>query len=269
MKNIEFDDKPLSFEIIIDEDAAVIYFSLHPTLNSQMTSVISGFEFEDSDERFRMTKFILPKDSGWGYGKVFKRSEKYCADDWVCWECSLPYKPFAQKIIEIALSMSYLVTAICINDNDSLPASQNQYLELNYLTRGKDISNGGAFSFAYSREVLDYNKYWVENEPKREDDILNCMRKIYTHLAGKRLSRNMESDFNIGLFHAESRFPTFRVPGNCACIGPSEYSSPRYPGARYVPHNIDSKIQQLSLLSGVIKLANMARLHYNQEITKQ
>jgi hypothetical protein len=126
------------------------------------------------------------------------------------------------------------------------------------LVKSHDYRNGGAFSFFYSREVLDYcETIWHQHE--RYDGIVDCMKKFYARLAGKKDYSIMRHDFHIGQFQRNPRCPTFSCPGDCACIGPDHYTEKENNGARYVPHNIDTKVQQLTLLTGAIKLANMAR----------
>jgi hypothetical protein len=120
----------------------------------------------------------------------------------------------------------------------------------------KEHFHGGAFSFDYSKQVLNFCKKIWEDE-KLYDSVLGSMKKIYHHLSGRE--KIWDGSFYIGQSQGNPRWPFFRCPGDCACIGPDHNWEGDEYGSGFYSHNVDTKIQQLTLLAGAIKLANLAR----------
>lgn len=263
MKHMIFNDVPHTHEITINEDAISISFSLRPDLNEFVKKLLGGTNrhAEFYEKECGLSKYIPPNESTWGYGKIFKLELKKVSDNsWVTWECKLPQKPDWKKLDEISASISDLAIAISLFDPMDEVFDSHQFMSLEcVIVKSHNCLNGGSFSFFYSKEVLDYTVTIWEDEEKYFG-IMDCMKKFYGRMAGKRDLDIMRHDFHIGQYQANPRCPTFRCPGNCACISPEHLSRTDEYGARYVPHNIDSKIQQLTLLAGVIKLANIARV---------
>lgn len=265
MRHIIFESVPHTHEIVIDEENAIISFSLRPNLNDFVFQLLGGTNMraEYTAKECKISAFIKPNEKGWGYGRVFQLGKSQVENDWVTWDCKLPYRPDWKKLDEISASISDLSVAISLFESKGEEFKDHQFLSLDcVIVKSQDYLNGGSFSFFYSKEVLDFaatiwGDNWIESEKYLA--ILNCMKKIYAHVAGKKYFYMMRDDFHIGQHQANPRWPTFRVPGDCACISPEQHSFDEDYGARYSPHNVDSKIQQLSLLVGVIKLANMAR----------
>lgn len=255
MKHILFSSIPNTHEIIIDEGAMAWRFILRPDLHQFVVEIFSDRKFHYEG----LSAFIQPIESSWGYGEVFT-NKGVREDSWNIYECLLPKKPNAQRLIEIAASINELASVMSIFepiDNDS--GSVHQFISLEFiLPRSNDHFNGGAFSFFYSKEVLDYAAT-IWHDEKKYKSIIACMQKTYLHLAGRREANLMRHDFYIGYYQENPRLPTFRCPGNCACISPEQSVDKDAFGVRYVPHNVDTKIQQFTLLVGVLKLAEMAR----------
>ncbi|KKQ46139.1 MAG: hypothetical protein US63_C0006G0016 [Candidatus Moranbacteria bacterium GW2011_GWC2_37_8] len=260
MRHIIFNDIPHTHEIIINEETATISFSLRPDLNQFVKELLCGTNRHADyfEKECGFSKFIPPSESSWGYGKVLSLVDSP-GNSWITWECKLPYKPSWKKQDEISASISDLTTVISLFEPKDETFDVNQFFAIDLVVvKSHDYFNGGSFSFFYSKEVLDFAAT-IWNDGEKYSAVMNSMKKFYAHLAGKRLSYTLRDDFYIGQYQANVRCPTFRCPGNCACISPEHFTREDSYGVRYQPHNVDSKVQQLTLLAGVIKLANMAR----------
>lgn len=255
MKHILFSSIPRTHEIIIDEDAMVWRFILRPDLYQFIVGMFGNRKCYYEG----LSDFIQPTESSWGYGEVF--TDKGVREDlWIIYECLLPKKPSTKKLIEVAASINDLAAIMSIFEPvDDTDGDVHQLLSLEFiLPRSNNHFNGGAFSFFYSKEVLDYAAT-IWHDKGKYQSIIVCMQKTYLHLAGRREANLMRHDFQVGCYQENLRLPTFRCPGNCACISPEQFVDEDDFGVRYVPHNIDTKIQQFTLLAGILKLAEMAR----------
>lgn len=259
MRHIIFDDTPHTHEITINEKTPTITFSLRPDLAKFVVELLSGTNrhAEYYEKECGLTSFIPPTQSCWGFGNIFELIET--ESSWIIWECKLPYKPSWKKLDEISATISDLAMAISMFENEEEPTDTHQFFVIDMMVvKSHDYLNGGSLSFFYSREVLNFAiTIWSERE--KYDAIMNAMKRFYGHLAGKKDLKLMRDDFYVGQYQGILRCPTFRCPGNCACIAPVHMTRGDAGGAGYVPHNMDSKIQQLTILAGVVKLANMAR----------
>lgn len=266
MKNILFEDVQHTHETVIDEDNAVFYFSLHPALNQWVLDLLSRrTHYNEVHEGYGLSKMIPPHETGWGYGKVLALSDYQGEHDWITWQCKLPEKPDWQRLDEIAATLHDLSVAISLFDKH-VETAKHQFFEIDcIIVKSHDYLNSGSFSFMYSREVLGFAAAIWDKRNGYYQSLISCMQKVYARLAGKQLERILRDDFYIGMHQENPHWPFFRVPGNCACIAPEHFTHLSDKGARYHPHNLDSKIQQLSLLAGVVKLANLARQHQGAE----
>lgn len=266
MNNILFNDVPLFCEVIFDDKAVSISFCLCPKANDFLCEVLGG-ENRIADflrkGGYKLSEFIQPNKKGWGFGKVFRLNNKKSIEEgWITWECVFPSTPGWQRLEEIAGSIWQLSMALSIFEQKEILQTQKLQLfriDSMAINSGKHF-HGSAFSFTYSRQVLDFaTKIWSDEQ--LFEVIKKSMRKAYTRLTGggPRLIKLMEGEFYLGQSQNNPRWPYFRVPGDCACIGPDHRFNEREYGSGYFSHNVDTKIQQLTLLAGIIKLANSAR----------
>ncbi|MEI8360710.1 MAG: hypothetical protein WCG01_01075 [bacterium] len=272
MKNLIFNDLPQTHEIIIDENVPAFYFCLEPGLNDYVVKFLNdpSVDIESFQLGYGLCDFVRPNDSSWGYGSALKLKKSLDGVDksWIIWECKIPLTPTSERLDEISATINHLTTAISLFETGETESDINQFLIIDYVTvKSHDYLNNGSFVFTYSGEVLDFAKSIWNNHFSNNSSymaIINTMVKVYVQLTSSREARLSKADFYVGQYHGELCWPTFRVPGNCACISPDHFTGLEDRGARYAPHNVDTKIQQLSLLAGVVKLANLAR--ENQKI---
>lgn len=264
MRLITFEDVPHTHEIVIDEREMAIMFYLRPDLDEFITQKLGGINRRKdfNEKEYGLCKFILPTYKFWGYGEIFERCGSRPGSDWEVLRCKLPNKPERHILFDLVASMDDLGMAISLFDPAEERVMAKQLMMLECLTvKSHTGFDGGSFSFAYAKDVLDFaESIWSEEcDYSAVKAIEDCMKKVYTSLSGKDLTSQEAREFYVNPNQGHQRLPTFNCPGDRTCAIPECSNADKDRGVRYSTHNVDTKIQQLALLTGAIKLANMAR----------
>ncbi|MDD5083687.1 MAG: hypothetical protein PHT88_01950 [Candidatus Moranbacteria bacterium] len=258
---------PLYYEIVFDAETFSLSFVLHPKANDHFLRtmrdplrIITGLE-----QNLHLSTFTYPQSESFGFGDAFRRSaEPFVEEGWATWTCILPQHPDGKKLREISASIWCITTVASLLDRLPLTTTNKQLPQLlqfltidemvTYMDRGQD---SGAFGFTYSKQVLDFCATIWDNEAWC-DTVLGSMVRTYAHLTGEDLTAR-DPSFVFDISKGDTHLPYFKCPGNCACVHISSFHDAG--GAKYCAHNVDTKMQQLTLLAGIITLANLAIEH--------
>lgn len=262
--NIKRKDVPAWYELGTSEDCTQLIIKIHEkamafSLKGRITRkspIVQGFQ-----EQFRIPAFIEPTKENWGFGErmVLQKSE----DGWSSYTCQLPVilkGPEATKTrIEEALSLSATLCVLFLGLmllEEETDCNLPQLITIDNLC--VDIGmHGGSFSVGLSPALCS----WIHQKPNnyQPEEMVSAMITANEYMWP-------DTDSNIihkYSFRAECRQPKWihlTCPGDACGLDPefaAEESLER--GYRLLPHNIDSSLQQFTLLIGIATLYQLAR----------
>lgn len=252
---------PLEYEFRVLTDPLAIRLSISPHALDFFRNVVSKREsrFQEQGKPFLISQDVF------GYDGILKECEPHPRlPDFPTYSFLIPrgiqevrkLELFSRTISDFAILMSLCEVSV----TDVGPGRWKQLMIFDFIGHPNGDMGTAGFAFTYASEVLDFNgtRLWTD---ANVEAVLGIMRESYftTLSIGKRERRNYEpGGFHFGPCYGSEEFIHLRVPGDCACIGTYEERIPGC-GHRFSPHNIDSYFQQIPLMMGVIKIANLAR----------
>lgn len=215
---------PLSHEIIFDEEAMSILFSLCPEANNYFLEMLGRENLMTNylKSQRELSLFVFPNEKSWGFGDVFKvNNSKSIESGWITWECQLPRKATSKNMNDIAGSIYQLtnVMQLFVHDNETKGSKEKiQFMTIDGIMVNSDsFFHAGGFSFSFARPVLEFcKKIWDENGTLY-NEIINAMKKTWIHLLGeKKIKSYDEYSFRISQSQGDKRLISLRCPGDCA-----------------------------------------------------
>ena len=116
---------------------------------------------------------------------------------------------------------------------------------------------------------LDGNSVWANLSPKfcsflslyeeseRDSSLESYMKDCYRYLTGDLFSSL--DQYRFIAMHRDPYWLNLSIPGNACGLDPEDYYPREKSGYKLLPHNIDSPLQQLTLVMGLAKLHQDAR----------
>ncbi|NTW14986.1 MAG: hypothetical protein HGA38_01295 [Candidatus Moranbacteria bacterium] len=251
---------PLEYEFRVSTDPLAICLSIAPSVIDRIADRIADSKIVGSEP----DPFVASK-TRFGYGGVMKACEPHPAlPDFLTYSFRIPKgKKTLEQLDQFSRSMSRFLglSADFERAGDADIEGPRQLLTFDFI--GQPDGKGGlgyaGFSFSYDVEVLSYigAELW---EDANRNAVIDAMRESYFRVLafGKRDRSLFWDQFFLGQCYGSEKLVRLRVPGDCACIGTDREPYPGY-GHSFSPHNIDTYYQQISLMTGVIKIANLAR----------
>jgi hypothetical protein len=268
-KNIRMHDIPPYFDIKYSEEAFSLTLSLHPLAERFFETILQSENPHlcEIEKKYNLRAFSSPRSDTFGYGACFQAIHDTHDEEWSVWRCHLPKSAFHSELVEIIASLHCIVIIMSIFDTDicmqAAPYIPQMFCidSLSFESLGL---NSGDISFSYSQHILAYCKNHRTSK-KLKNNIIHAMRTTYTRLCPHRDASSDYFDFEIA--EGTVPHPYFKCPGNCACIKPVMISDTGKGGMQYTSHNVDSKIQQITLLVGIITLAQIVRQASEKTLT--
>lgn len=206
----------------------------------------------------KIPDFIEPKNDIWGFGEVIIR-KKDTDDNWIIWECPLPIihdsknNYYWERAYATSATLQMLfMTFTLVEKETNCPLFQ--LLMISNLSTTMTL-HGGSLEVMLSRSLC----YWLNKQGEIEHpEISRVMIRIYEYLWQEKLDSHQKQ-----MFVAKIRQPkwiNFNCPGKSCGLDPKDY----YPksldkGYELLPHNVDTTLQQFTLLSGIATLHQLAR----------
>ncbi|NTW89974.1 MAG: hypothetical protein HGB37_03665 [Candidatus Moranbacteria bacterium] len=252
---------PLDYEFRVVEDPLSIHLSIAPQAFEFFRSIKEQWLRNCEEDGLVFTT----SDREFGYGGILKVCEPHPSLPlFQTYSFTIPKgMKELRKLQLFSSSISKFVNLMRIMEDsptDAETGGWKQLMTFDYIGHPHGELGEAGFVFTFAPEVLDFNgtKLWTD---VNVESVLNVMRESYFRMLviGKRERRNYRSlGFHFGWCYGSKEFINLRVPGNCACIGTYEDRIPGC-GHAFSPHNVDNYFQQISLMMGVIKIANLAR----------
>lgn len=255
---------PAWYEIGIYEKTTLV-INIH-------AKVLSLFDMLKSDspivkhyeKEFDLPSFIMPTAERWGFGEVIQRVPN--ESGWVSYHCPLPiYKKHGERnrsdkgtaaTVRTTLSILFGLLDFCPEEDTEYRVSQLVIID-GFLVQN-DL-HGGSLSATITPAMTPFL-----SSPSVESlrSIQDSMRTAYEHMWQERKhSKLFTNDFRV--HYQEPTKIHLTVPGDACGLDPAfgDYDGASY-GYRLVPHNVDSGMQQLSLLMGLARLHELGRAMY-------
>lgn len=251
---------PRWYDLRIRDQSFVL--KIHPEVVEEIRGRVERIVDHKKLERF--TGRVFAKRGRWGFGATF-RTLTIDQSDWLVVECKLPFGE-NKKAKDCARTLALLLQAARFCENEIHTSSQNQQLLVVTGLLGEDTQSGWDLSLDIGKKLFAWT---LANSKQMNKEIIDEMKKVWMRLEGRRTLKHWAEDKFQAYLHPNGGL-YLQVPGNAADLCPAIGSelgsfddlkeSDHYNGYCLVPHNIDSPLQQLSLLAGVLKLQDVAGL---------
>jgi len=234
--------------------------------------IASAGRMDEIARYLKIPPFIKPSsDHEWGFGPVFKETQSP-NPDFVLYSCDFPHvfdkKQYnADGISAVLQSLSSLFTFIGFSDGISnSPVEQQMDIDL-------DLDRSATLYVApISAEIYSTLVKWMRNNLNDSvaSQIKESMKIGYLNMWNDKVYTPHVSEFR--LFWNNPKWLILAVPGDAADLGPNMHQiydeSENETGYRMTPHNVDSPHQQLTLLTGLAKLDEIATDGYYKKDPK-
>lgn len=202
--------------------------------------------------------FIPPSsDREWGFGPVL-REEQSLNPEFVIYTCDFPKrgKENSDEIWSTAATLMLFFHALNFSKESGSEVKQNLAVRM-VLDRKKSYYGAGLGVELYSPLTI-----WIERNFNQERQIsvketmINAFHQMWNNQGDQHV---FDRDFNVSVTKPD--LVHLSVMGDACSLDPDEFIHNGY-GYDLTPHNTDSPIQQLSLLTGVAKLEELATNRY-------
>jgi len=219
------------------------------------TPLVEGLQ---SSRELGLPEFIEPTNNEWGFGRILHRIDG--KPNWINFDCPLPAFRNEENIETtkvtgraISATLLILTTALSISEEDT-DSEKPQLITIDGMCLGPRLSGYG-ISVSIGIPLVG----WIAKQPRETEcvEIVSAMKAAHAHIFGKQPDK-------FDRFHAmfrEKKFILLQVPGNACDLyrEVSCYDDKLDRGYRMHPHNVDSSSQQLTLLTGLAAMHDLAR----------
>lgn len=211
------------------------------------------------------TPFIEPSEERWGFGEVLSWEAADQKQDFIDLRCPLPVifdpktgrdEPGAWRV-SVTLSVLFLALNTIIEKTDC-PSSQllaiSDFCYAGYI---EDETQTGYFSVCISPSLCRWISKQEDNSQRQE--IISAMQEADRHMWRPEESFD---DYGFKAWFRQPRWVHLDCPGYSCGLDPDpgDYGSLSLEeGYQLLPHNVDTALQQLTLLSGIAALYQLAR----------
>lgn len=211
-------------------------------------------------QKFQLEPFVRFSESGWGFGSCFRRSEDALDDGWLAFDCELPIA--YQEKGEVDMRKVYAVrSTLCIVFDllwlfeGETGVDQKQLMVVDAVRVDVEM-HGGALCVGLTLAMC----HWLSRQP---DSIHLTEVEQFGYDVDRHLCRTERVLESVGLHFRvlcrQPRWLNISVPGNACGLDPDSYDEWSDKGYTLCPHNVDSSIQQLTLLMMLAKIHDMVR----------
>lgn len=259
MRDILCEHVPVVYEIGVGEDQTSLMVNVHKKAFEYASEILGRPNVPLASalrDEFRLPEFIPPSAENWGFGSVLSKADSD-RSDWTVWRCALPARKKKHEIdwgtlYGISATLNVLTVALSIFE-DEISAPKPQLLCIRLFTMRGD--SGGSLSAEIGRAMLPW--FSTQQDNFQHAGIQTIMKNTY-----ERLTKYKVPNVSFGRFDAYFRQPYFvnlSCPGNACGLDPEDYFERKDRGYKLLPHNVDSPVQQLTLLMGLAAMHDEAR----------
>jgi hypothetical protein len=218
--------------------------------------------FSDVDENLQLPPFIEPTEERWGFGEILSITSR--EEDWTTLQCELPVifkdrrsDPDWPTAYAVCATLGVLFDYLAVFEGDT-GSDRKQLLGVFYMGMGVVEEKARGIGVNLSPILCS----WLERQVGGEEgkllgEITAAMLGAYQHMY-RQVGAVDERDFP-AFIRTPRRLHMFCPSGACGLETNDLYDGDPNYGNQLVPHNMDSALQQLTLLTGVAALCEMVR----------
>ncbi len=261
---LDYDNKPTVYDLGVGVGSKSLTISIHNEVLANIQDLLSKPTIPllaSLRKQLQLPEFIrLGEQPLWGFGPVLGNlpSKK---DNYSLVECQLPIVnktvDFRKANWETAYATSATLNLLFsyLETLDDIEIPDNGFYQLVHaqLLTAEGM-HGGSLFVTLAKTLMP----WLASQPNESGsrNIGNVMKLAYEHMVGHNNIFD-QSDFRV--WFRQPKWVNLSVPGNACGLDPTDYYDRQGEGYRLSPHNVDSPVQQLTLLMGVAAICESAR----------
>lgn len=264
MKLPKRDIIPACYDFALEETTLLIHVHEKAAEVLKQTLTRSSPIVPVLQQELNLPEFILPAEEQWGFGNVLSRRQS-TLPSWIVYECPLPVvlgpkigdEGNWSKVFAVSATLRLLFWALELEviegERDSAFA---QFLFVDNIAARRGM-HGGSLNVTVCPPLCEWLHQQKDNSEHSE--IAGAMKRVFWHMSG----RPDPDPLGYARFRAWMRQPKWvnlSCPGEACGLDPDDYyelSLNR--GYGLAPHNVDTPIQQLTLLAGLAVMCQLAR----------
>lgn len=209
-----------------------------------------------------LPEFTSPNDGPWGFGEVLMPADPPLPN-WHSWNCEWPQldtslqNPWEPLVVTCA-NLEVLFTILSITKDIEVDSDIPQIAEY-ILQSGKGMGMWGVWA-----GLAPTATHWLHQFPANTHHVSasEAMLAAWKHLCGEQ-NRPMAA-YDHHTVYAITRYPgalSFHCPGQACDLGTMNSDITADPSYGYAlsPHNVDTPMQQLTLLTGLVSICQNIR----------
>lgn len=250
MPYLKEQDAPAWYELGHQEH--VLVFRLRPDVMAKVEDLLSQpFPiFQSLQQSWSLPEFRPPSEEKWGFGQTFQTIR---SANWPEIHLNLPSENMGQdhrsNLYQTSVNAYLLFLMLMMEDFDGETTDRYQLLTID----GTSVSNR---SCGVMVTISPRLAQWVERQPQNQHlaSVIDTMWQEYSWMLGREHS--WRGDFYAQCY--DGQWLHLKVPGECACLGRDGQYADEKGGYEMYSHNVDTPLQQLTLLAGLAKLYDLA-----------
>jgi hypothetical protein len=263
---------PAWYELSLDNLCLIIH--LPKTTLDQMKKFLTDetpiVKALGSRRNMRLLPFVSAVEEKWGFGSVIM-TEAGIRPDWVQMKLILPLigRPLREEkndkiavcnwpLAFSAAATLKLIFEVLVAFPAETTISSSQLTVIEGMNVAADL-NGGAFSVLLSRRLIEWIRKQIgQGDWLNDEKTAKTMRDSFYFMFPPEDNGLFDSEFHVWV--RRPKWLNLSVPGNACGLDPEDYSNPdSHNGYSLLPHNVDTPLQQLSILIGLAKIHELAR----------
>lgn len=260
---LEFDilrkDTPAVYDLDLVEGNKGLIIKTHPQATGYLESMLGRTDVPMTialEKELSLTKFIPFGSKRWGFGPILRHTGE--DNGWMKWQCNFPKgkRPGIdwQALFEVSATLNVFFK--CLGWQEKTIDSPYQQLLHPSLVTDRGM-HGGSLVANLGKTLLP----WISSHPdnSRRTDVEKAMRDVYMYTSGTRIKEDEQYLYRVMAWFRQPCWVNLSCPGNACGLDPDNYDYDPRRGYILYPHNVDSPIQQLTLLSGLAAINMAAR----------
>lgn len=258
MKLPKRDIIPACYDLTLE--GTTLLFHVHPRGAEVLKQVLNGPVPLVSvlREELSLPKFIPPTEEQWGFGKILTCRQS-ALSGWILYQCPLPVvlgpqigdEANWQEAFAVSATLQVLFRALVL---EVLEGERDSLLPQLLFIDGM-VARGGMHGGSLHATLCPPLCTWLSQQEDNSEcpEIVEAMKRVFEHMSGRE-----ESEFRAWL--RQPKWINLSCPGDACGLDPDGYNDLSLErGYTLSPHNVDTPIQQFTLLSGLAVLCQLAR----------
>lgn len=259
------DTIPAWYELDVEKDRNdTLIVRIHGAAMEELKSIIKIDSpiVKDYHRTLTLPEFIGPESDKWGFGGVFCKIP--CEQkEWIAFRATLPIikrspkeNPEWTSPNSLRASLDIIFTALFLFNGDT-----GWHLPQLMVVEGlciKEGMHGGSLSVILTPAMIQF----LARQPNEHDikEVINAMGRADAYMWREKWENDSYHSVQYRALCRHPKWINLSVPGDACGLDPNEYYDKSLErGYKLSPHNVDSGLQQLSLLMGLAKLHSLAR----------